>query len=98
MNYPVYSNNAVTHLQEATDDSKHYLLVADPSMFPHTMMQGEYFFVSVETEVYKIIRVEGDKFFVDSTYQMITPHAAKQNVELRMCSQLLDAMGDMGEY
>lgn len=94
-----YSNNAVGRSQQPIAAGALQLQLDDASFFPG-LGTGDWTYVSVGLEVVKVVDIDiiNGILLLDPATPVQQGYPANQTVELRMTSQLLDALGDMGEY
>ena len=94
-----YSNNAVGHSLNPILAGATQLDLDDASFFPGLGLE-DWTYVSVGLEVVKVVDIDivAGTLLLDPATPVQQGYPANQTVELRMTSQLLDALGDMGEY
>lgn len=94
-----YANNAATHLADNVKSGDKQFKVNDVSLFPQ-LGPNDYTFVSLNLEVVKVVDFDlgTDMITVAPDDDIMLDHDDGDAVELRMTKELLDAIGDMGEY
>lgn len=94
-----FTNNAYGHLTQPISSGDQQMVLDDVSLFP-TLGNENYCYVSVDLEVVKVIDIDmaTKTLTLDPTDAVQGGHPLGSTVELRMCKELLDVLGDMGEY
>lgn len=94
-----YSNNAYGHITVSLSPGDLALQMDDITLFP-ALGPDDFAYVSVDMEVLRVDQFDmaNNQIILDPNYPIQGVHAVGATVELRMCKELLDALGDAGEY
>ena len=94
-----FTNNAYGHITAAISPGDQVLQMDDVSLFP-SLGTDYYCYVSIDQEVVKVAAIDPatNVMTLDPTDAVQGAHPVNSTVELRMCKELLDVLGDMGEY
>ena len=94
-----FSNNAYCHLTAPANPGDTQLQVDDATLFPG-LAAGDWAFISIDMEVVRVLDfdIQSKTITLDPSDAIQGGHPINSTVELRMCQELLDSLGDMGEY
>ena len=94
-----FTNNAYGHITQVANPGDMVLQLDDVSLFP-ALGAEDWCYVSLDQEVVKVIDIDQAALTMtlDPADSINQSHIVQTTVELRMCRELLDDMGDMGEF